>query len=346
MTSDAKTDWEFCVKSLKEVSRSFALPISMLDKELCESVTCAYLLCRIVDTIEDDPQLPTDQRAQLYENFRKFLIGKISQKEWYQSVLTLSGSESEVTLARNMDRVLNILNCKSQIIQSTCHQWIMEMCRGMEIYSNRPKGEDGIQALINLKDLCRYCYFVAGTVGYLLTELFILENPKAIADSNKQAMREYAESFGVGLQLVNILKDVGKDLKFNYSFIPRSLVPEMNYKSLSDPAKQRQAHQMFAVIYKKAYDNLDEALEYVLQVPPSLKSVRLFLLIPMWMGIKTLKYTEGNNDIFKSDTKVAISKLEVAKVLKDSMLYAQDNEAIKRIHYSLQKANNLSETIL
>ncbi len=346
MTSDTKTDWEFCVKSLKEVSRSFALPISMLDKELCESVTCAYLLCRIVDTIEDDPKLPIDQREVLYENFRQFLLGKISRKEWSQSVQGLSGSESEVFLAIHMERVLNILNRKSEKIQSICHQWVMEMCRGMEIYSHRPVGGDGIHALMHINDLYRYCYFVAGTVGYLLTELFILENPEAFDDNNKKAMRDYAESFGVGLQLVNILKDIGKDLKNNYSFIPRSLVPEMNYKSLSDPTKQKQAHQMLSVIYKKAYELLDGALEYVLHVPPSLKSVRLFLLIPMWMGVKTLKYTEGNGDIFKSDTKVAISKIEVAKTLKDSMLYAQNNEAIIRIHHSLQKANHLSDASL
>ncbi|MCF6364258.1 MAG: squalene/phytoene synthase family protein, partial [Gammaproteobacteria bacterium] len=44
------------------VSRTFALTIPQLPAELCRVVSNGYLLCRIVDTIEDDPALDATQK--------------------------------------------------------------------------------------------------------------------------------------------------------------------------------------------------------------------------------------------------------------------------------------------
>mgnify|MGYP000571954385 CR=1 FL=1 len=73
------------------------------------------------------------------------------------------------------------------------------------------KAAGGENLLSAIPDLERYCYYVAGTVGHLLTDLFvdsIGEDPEgAIAI----AMRDHAEGFATGLQLTNILKDVTDD---------------------------------------------------------------------------------------------------------------------------------------
>ena len=62
------TDWRFCQRSLEEVSRTFSLPISMLREPLERAVTCGYLLCRIADTIEDEPTLTLAERDGLYSS--------------------------------------------------------------------------------------------------------------------------------------------------------------------------------------------------------------------------------------------------------------------------------------
>ena len=41
---------------LAKVSRTFALTIPLLPTELIDYISNAYLLCRIADTIEDDPK--------------------------------------------------------------------------------------------------------------------------------------------------------------------------------------------------------------------------------------------------------------------------------------------------
>ena len=56
-------------KFLQEVSRSFALTIPLLPPPLGRTVANAYLLCRIVDTIEDDTALSVDQKHDFFRRF-------------------------------------------------------------------------------------------------------------------------------------------------------------------------------------------------------------------------------------------------------------------------------------
>ena len=86
--------------------------------------------------------------------------------------------------------------------------WIQEMAFGMQIFNHRtPKA--GFRALENLNDLHRYCYYVAGTVGHLLTEFFAFAY--GFDAQRKNELKANAESFALGLQLTNILKDVAED---------------------------------------------------------------------------------------------------------------------------------------
>src|SRR5438477_258431 len=64
-----------------------------------------------------------------------------------------------------------------------------------------------------------YCYAVAGIVGEMLTELFVLGRPgmQAVAGD----LRKHAAAFGEGLQLVNILKDARPDAVEGRTFLPR-----------------------------------------------------------------------------------------------------------------------------
>ena len=45
---------QFCHEILPHVSRTFALGIRLLGKRSQVEVTISYLLCRIIDTVEDD----------------------------------------------------------------------------------------------------------------------------------------------------------------------------------------------------------------------------------------------------------------------------------------------------
>ena len=58
---------KFCVEILPRVSRTFAINIRVLSGDLYKAVLCAYLFCRIVDTIEDKVNLSIDSRNRLFD---------------------------------------------------------------------------------------------------------------------------------------------------------------------------------------------------------------------------------------------------------------------------------------
>ena len=60
---------------LKKVSRTFALTIPLLSGELRFVVTHAYLLCRILDTIEDEPGLTLPEKKAFAQEFLQIVEG-------------------------------------------------------------------------------------------------------------------------------------------------------------------------------------------------------------------------------------------------------------------------------
>jgi farnesyl-diphosphate farnesyltransferase len=84
--------------------------------------------------------------------------------------------------------------------------------------------DDGRLRLESLEELQEYCYIVAGIVGELLTELFVLADPALEAVAGE--LRERAATFGEALQLVNIVKDAADDREEGRRFLPRSLERE------------------------------------------------------------------------------------------------------------------------
>ena len=79
------------------------------------------------------------------------------------------------------------------------------MCRGMPEFQRNKS----LRGLADLDELAEYCYYVAGVVGEMCTELFCLHCPELDAEARRHAA--LAVSFGQGLQMTNILKDIWDD---------------------------------------------------------------------------------------------------------------------------------------
>jgi farnesyl-diphosphate farnesyltransferase len=83
--------------------------------------------------------------------------------------------------------------------------------------------EKGQLALETLQDLRDYCYVVAGIVGIMLTELYLLGRLELV--KNARDLQSRAARFGEGLQLVNILKDARQDADEGRRYLPRGVDP-------------------------------------------------------------------------------------------------------------------------
>lgn len=83
-------------------------------------------------------------------------------------------------------------------------QLLDDMISGMEEDFHRNRYD-------TFEDLYTYCYKVASTVGLVCIEIYGYDDPLA---------REFAESWGIYMQLTNIIRDVAEDLERNRIYLP------------------------------------------------------------------------------------------------------------------------------
>lgn len=332
-----RENWEFCWNRLVEVSRTFSRPIEMLPGRLRVATTTGYLLCRIADTVEDHPDLSHEVRDGLYQSFLDVMEKGATAEVFSRRFAEIPGKGPEHVLAEQLERVIDVFEQLPETMQATCRRWVVEMTRGMQLYSHRPEAEDdnGNEAVVleNLPDLERYCYFVAGTVGHLLTGLFVeqMESDGNLTAERRTRMRDVAESFGLGLQLVNVIKDQTDDLQRGWSFIPRTLAERhgLAHRELYLEENRRLAHRALEPVFERARAHLDDALEYTLAIPPDYRNIRLFCLLPLWMAVRTLVHAEGNDAMFIPDEPVKISRPEVELLIGDAVQNVQDDAALR-----------------
>jgi farnesyl-diphosphate farnesyltransferase len=98
---------------------------------------------------------------------------------------------------------------------------VTRSARGMIGVIEKTDGS-GLLQLQTLQDLRDYCYVVAGIVGEMLTELFVLQSPSL--DAVATELRERSVEFGEALQLVNILKDAQTDAAEGRVYLPRQVI--------------------------------------------------------------------------------------------------------------------------
>lgn len=109
-------------------------------------MTCGYLLCRIVDTVEDAPDTPPEVRDVHYGRLLEVLEGKKLPSHFARDVAALPGKPEELALCANLGRVLHVLGTVPEPMAEAVTRWASEMVRGMAIYSHRPAGADGLRA--------------------------------------------------------------------------------------------------------------------------------------------------------------------------------------------------------
>ena len=343
-------DWAFCKHALQEVSRTFSKPIALLPPRLEVAVTLGYLLCRIADTVEDHGAVTGDVRGELFRTFLEVLENGRAPSDFAAGFDAIPGDDAELSLARALPLVMRVFRAQSPSTIAISTRWVTEMARGMDLYSRRSPGEDGFTALYTVSDLERYCYYVAGTVGHMLTELFVDEMRAGGMDARtglllERRLRQDAESFATGLQLVNILKDVTDDRTRHWSFIPRTSVSAvgLGIDELVDPGNRKRAHAAVAPLFDVARAHLDGALRYALSIPASEAGIRLFCLLPLWMAARTLVHGRGNDAMFVPGAPVKISREEVEALVAECVQNAGDDEALKTRYAALYQIDPLEE---
>src|SRR5260370_17337749 len=79
------------------------------------------------------------------------------------------------------------------------------------------------------EELRVYCYRVASAVGLVSIEIFGYRN---------SACKEYAIQLGLALQMTNIIRDLGKDLRAGRIYLPQEDLARFNYSENAPPDPQ------------------------------------------------------------------------------------------------------------
>jgi len=333
MSVTIEADWDYCEQALIDVSRTFSKPIQLLPQTLRVALTCGYLLCRIVDTVEDHEQLGSQERDALFTSFIAVLDGAQSPENFSARFAAFADDDPEVRLAQSLPRVMRVFLSQDADTRRSSIAWLSEMANGMRLYCRRDR-PGALTVIHTVSDLERYCYFVAGTVGHLITDLFTNFLGSA-GGALEPELRARCESFGIGLQLVNILKDVTDDFARDRCYVPRQLCQSEGFarENLLALEHRAQAHRALVPMFERAGEHLSKAFDYVLSIPAQQAQLRLFCLLPLWMALETLVLAVGNDAVLSVDRPVKITRECVAELIEDCLRHASDDAALRR-HYA------------
>jgi farnesyl-diphosphate farnesyltransferase len=295
---------------LPYVSRTFALTIPELPPALRTSVTCAYLLCRIADTIEDEPALSPPETLDFLQRFSAVLAGRGDPGQLAREIeqrLSERTLPTERDLVSNMQRVIRVMAALRAPQRAAIQRCVALMCYGMP----RFQFTASLKGLARSSDLDDYCYYVAGVVGEMLTELFC--DYSADIARNRAALSAIAASFAQGLQMTNILKDVWEDRSRGACWLPQEVFTRygVDLGQLSSEPFDPRFGAGFRELLGIAHAHLRNALDYTLLIPGRETGIRRFCLWAIGLAVLTLRKID-HNPRFTAGVQVKVTRSAVA----------------------------------
>lgn len=325
------SDW------MDKVSRSFAIVVRMIEDPLKSYLSIGYLLCRVIDNIEDcaEPDLwkqaRYDEVAYLLEHPNK--KEKILQT-W--EALPWSGlTENQKTLMRtaSCDPLWQVYYRIPPAERAIMQKWTLVMVAGMRSLENLTEPPNfskrfGVNVLQTYTDYNTYCYIVAGTVGHLATELAIshyaIQNPAGVS------LTSHAEACGRGLQKTNILKDFPTDLRRGISYLSEEWLSMIDFQPLHLGGAPDTWTEMVIV---DILNELDDGTEYVLDLPVDAVGYRCASLLCLFPAYQTLFLAaQHRKDLFTQQHVIKIALPVMAECMRDAEKLTIDQEGIA--HYS------------
>jgi farnesyl-diphosphate farnesyltransferase len=319
-------DLRFQADILDRVSRTFAITIPQLPAPLSTAVTNAYLLCRIADTIEDEPQLTQAQKEEFSHRLVALLAGEDTPDDFAAALAPLLSTHTlpaERELIMHTRRVLTVTRSLGEVQQQALRRCVAIMSEGMA-RSQRTADRSGLR---DLPELDRYCYYVAGVVGEMLTEFFCAHCPE-IAGERDTLMR-LAPSFGQGLQLTNILKDIHEDHRRGVCWLPRTQfgLGDVQVEDLLAHASHEQFHAGMTSLLGIAHEHLRNALRYTLLIPAHEHGIRRFCLWALGLAVLTLRSIHRHPG-FRAASEIKVSRRTVGMVAVIGRLTAPHDRSI------------------
>ncbi|PXW25485.1 phytoene/squalene synthase family protein [Paraburkholderia caballeronis] len=321
---------------LKGVSRSFYLTLSVLPAGMRDPVGVAYLLARAADTIADTSLIPPEQRLELLLSLRASVNGTTTDDASIRRIAVEVANQQtqsdEKVLLESLDDALAVLAQLDDADRAAVRGIVTTLTEGMEFdLRTFPDERSGrVAALRTLDDLDRYTYLVAGCVGEFWTKMTYAHVPGAL-NGDPATLMENGVRFGKALQMVNVLRDCGKDLRIGRCYLPETMLNETGLRAedLLAPDASRRARPLMFALVRHTLDHFRAAIDYTFAIPGWSLRLRLACLWPILIGLETLLLLADNDDWLDPQKPSKLKRGDVYRILARSTLSAPSNRLLR-----------------
>ncbi len=326
---------------LKQVSRSFYLTLRILPRSIRPQVSLAYLLARASDTVADTQLVHPRRRLEALRRIRMTILqacdGLVPQIPDFgefaagQKTLDGHGTPAERILLERLGEILDSLRSFPGEDRLRIRSVLDTITHGQEFDLIRFGGAcaSDIAVLATEGELDAYIYQVAGCVGEFWTHMCRAHLfPKAPMDDAR--LLADAVRFGKGLQLVNILRDLPRDLRQGRCYIPEDRLSQYGLKprDLLEETIIGRFRPLFDEYLRLAEEHLAAGWRYTVALPFRHARVRLACCWPILIGMKTLEKLSREN-VLDLRFRIRASRSDIRRLILQSVVLYPSAKAWK-----------------
>ncbi|MEY2480096.1 MAG: farnesyl-diphosphate farnesyltransferase [Verrucomicrobiota bacterium] len=321
---------------LRSVSRSFYLSIRILPQRLRDPVALAYLLARATDTIADTAEVPAQIRAEELRNLASAIQGKVYVDlvvKLRDSFAPLQKNEAERALIESLPACLDWLDKIDNDDRAEVQSVLAKINRGQTLDVERFADASQIRGLQTAAELDEYTYLVAGCVGEFWTRVCFRHLTK-FSDCSESEMIELGVRYGKGLQLINILRDAGADLRAGRCYFPND---ELITVALRPDEILREPRKFMSILgpwMDKAQNGIEAGMEYSCAIQN--RRVRFATVLPALIGARTLSLLRDAGEIAIAK-KVKVERREVRAIISSVTLRLASRNALRELFQRLAR---------
>ena len=326
----AEADLAWCHEAVQGVSRTFALTVDVLEEPMASQICVGYLLCRVADTVEDAGHIPPDAQSDVLRTYRRAIdpddgtdIGEFREAvdEWLPEE-----RDDDWTVVAEAPTIAATFEQLDPEAQEAIVPPVLEMVDGMAMFVDRHATKGGLR-IDDRDELEQYCYYAAGTVGNLITNLLTRGD---VAEERARRLRETAEEFGLLLQLVNVSKDVYDDYtEENNVYLPAEWLEAegVEQERVVHPENRESSARVVGRTADYARSFLDDAQAYLETMPLSNGNTMEAWTVPYLLAVGTLRELGSRPEDALTETGVKVSRQEVFAVMSAASDVGRDSLA-------------------
>ena len=325
-----EADLAWCHEAVQGVSRTFALTVDVLEEPMASQICVGYLLCRVADTVEDAGHIPPEAQSDVLRTYRRAIDPdedadivefRAAVDEWLPAE-----RDDDWTVVAEAPTIAATFEELDPEAQAAIVPPVLEMVDGMAMFVDRHATEGGLR-IGDRDELEQYCYYAAGTVGNLITNLLTRGD---LDEERATRLRETAEEFGLLLQLVNVSKDVYDDYtEENNVYLPAEWLDAegVEQERVVHPENRESSARVVGRTADYARSFLDDAQAYLETMPLSNGNTMEAWTVPYLLAVGTLRELGSRPEDALTETGVKVSRQEVFAVMSAASDVGRDSLA-------------------